>query len=177
MKGQSSGYTLIEVLITLVIMAVGLLGILTLHSHVKVATIENSQYQSAHILARDLLTRIQINPEASYVGTYSSVPTAPLLKCQQAMTLPSCTPEQLKQWQLYYWLRQLFGYHSLANNIPAPLLRQPVVCVTMDASLAIVVITWQSMESGLDTAANDVIANGCGSASDKRKFIKLTGVV
>jgi type IV pilus assembly protein PilV len=61
MKLQSHGFTLIEVLITLVIIAIGVLGLAALQGRSHLAAVESAQRAQAVALINDMASRININ--------------------------------------------------------------------------------------------------------------------
>lgn len=69
------GFTLLEVLITMIVLAIGLLGIASLQSKVQVSQVESYQRTQALLLLQDMVDRINSNRAvaASYVtGTATS---------------------------------------------------------------------------------------------------------
>ena len=73
---RAHGFTLLEVLITVVLLAFGLLGLATLQSKMQLAQMESYQRGQAIMLLTDMLQRIDVNrfQAASYV-TGSSIGT------------------------------------------------------------------------------------------------------
>lgn len=69
--GNSRGTSLIEVLVTLVILAIGLLGVAGLQSKMGVTEVESYQREQALLALTDMANRIQANSSqaASYVTT------------------------------------------------------------------------------------------------------------
>ena len=68
---QQRGFTLIEILVTIIVLAIGLLGIASLTSKVQVAQVESYQRAQAVLLLEDMLARINANRgnAPSYVTT------------------------------------------------------------------------------------------------------------
>lgn len=80
---RSSGFSLIEILVALVVLMIGLLGFASLQVHANTAEMESYQRVQALILLQDIVDRINSNRKVarcyvtggSYVGTgYSSTP-------------------------------------------------------------------------------------------------------
>jgi type IV pilus assembly protein PilV len=69
MKSSQSGFTMIEVLVTLVILLIGLLGLAALQSRAQVLETESYQRTQALVLLRDISDRLSANrvDAASYV--------------------------------------------------------------------------------------------------------------
>ena len=70
MKRRQDGVTLIEVMISTVVVSVGLLGVFQLHLVAKRSSYESSQYTQAHALATDIVERMRVN--ASQIAAYDS---------------------------------------------------------------------------------------------------------
>lgn len=66
------GFSLIEVLVTLFILSVGLLGLAGLQSRMLVTEFETYQRSQAMLLVQDMANRIKANPAAARSGSYSS---------------------------------------------------------------------------------------------------------
>jgi type IV pilus assembly protein PilV len=115
--GRSSGFTLVEVLVSLVILAIGLLGIAKLmlfSSHSNDSAYLRSQ---ATALAYEILDDMRANrQEAITAGTYNTaaaVPAAaPGTLCVGVVT---CSTTAVALYDLYQW-----GLHLNANSGVAP---------------------------------------------------------
>jgi len=95
---RQQGVSMIEVLVTLVILAFGLLGVAILQSKLQLGTIESFQRAQGVVLLQDMSARIAANPTnaASYVmstpvGTGDSEPT-------DCGGLGSGAPRDLCEW-------------------------------------------------------------------------------
>ena len=111
---KNTGFTLIEVLIAMLVLAIGLLGLAGLQA----TSIRNTQSaynrSQATQLAYDLADRMRTNPSAAgnYLTTFMA-PTAatcatndtPCTAC--ASTANSCTPTQLAVKDLFEWNTEL----------------------------------------------------------------------
>jgi type IV pilus assembly protein PilV len=94
-----AGFTLLEVLVTLFVIALALLGTAGLQAYaMKVST--SGQFRTqAVILGLDLLERFEANNEAAILGAYVAdpLPTAAGTDCDAA----DCTPAQLATFDLF----------------------------------------------------------------------------
>lgn len=86
---RALGFTLLEVLITLIVLAVGLLGLANLQSKMQVAQVESYQRAQAVLLLDDMVSRLNANRgqaadyvTASPVGTGDTQPAV----CAEATT-------------------------------------------------------------------------------------------
>ena len=95
---KNTGFTLIEVLIAMLVLAVGLLGLAGLQA----TSLSNSQSaynrSQATQLADDLADRMRANIPG--VATYTTGSPAPIANC---LTPTGCTPTQMAQNDLYEW--------------------------------------------------------------------------
>jgi type IV pilus assembly protein PilV len=67
---RARGFTLLEVLITMIVLAIGMLGLANLQSKIHVTEIESYQRAQAVLLLQDMIDRINANrlSAANYVG-------------------------------------------------------------------------------------------------------------
>jgi len=104
MKVRSQGFTLVEVLVALVIFAVGLLGIAALHIESLNAGRTALNRTQAVALASDLADRIRANREACTVGTgtceYEGDTGAVTATCENTT---GCTPAELAATDVFNW--------------------------------------------------------------------------
>ena len=105
-----SGFTLIEVLITLVIVAVGLLGLASLQLRA-MQFVHGAYIQTqVQVLAYDMLDRLRANriealETPSYVLAVTDTPSAPT-NCATTV----CTATQMAAFDIYEW-RQILNEH------------------------------------------------------------------
>ena len=109
-KKNKNGFTLLETLVALVVLAIGMLGIgnLLLLSHKSNAS--NYTRQQAIQSAYDILDRISANRLAAISGNYAvnnivstGTPTAPSTPSANCGT-SSCSATQLATYDTWYWL-------------------------------------------------------------------------
>lgn len=109
MKSRQSGMTLIEVLIAIVVLAVGLLGIASMLMLSSKANTSSYTKQQAVQAVYDIFDRIRANSQAAIGGNYNisnigaSGPTAvsaPSAMCNSG----ACTPAQLASYDMWWWL-------------------------------------------------------------------------
>lgn len=111
--GNQRGISLIEVLISMFVLAVGILGIVSLQA-LSIRDGVNSQYLSrAQMVTEDLLNRIHSNRSGALSGDYAATldaSTAAVMTCEAA----ACTPAQLAD----YDLRQIASRMGAELSIP-----------------------------------------------------------
>ena len=171
-----SGFTLIEALVAAFILAVGIMGIVSLLSISKVSQHESIQRTRAVVLAGDILERIRRNPAGMSVYNVGlSAPlgdasrgTEPVPNCHSA----TCSKTELAAHDLWTWERLLDGASAIVTDGGAPTvgLSDVSACIDFTADdgrqntgIVDVVIQWQ----GLQETADAVISAGtvCGDAT------------
>ncbi len=100
---KCSGVSLLEVLITVVVLAAGLLGVASM----QILGVQHNQGANARtqasLLAYDIMDRMRNNYDASasYSKVFTDVPSQPAGTENCALT--ACTPAQIAAYDLYYW--------------------------------------------------------------------------
>jgi type IV pilus assembly protein PilV len=153
------GATLIEVLISMLVLAVGILGLMGLQINGKRTTYEALQRSAAVNLAQDMLNRMRANPNVAPTvtflddnydtggGTYTGdgvgggQVAAPPIDCAAAGA--GCTPAQLAAFDLAAWEAQL------DDAVTSNGLINPTGCIDVDlsaanGSLVTVMVAWES---------------------------------
>ena len=100
---RSAGFTIIEVAIAMLVLAVGLLGVAGLQATGMQSTYQSHQRSVAMTQARDLADRMRANPTGMLIGEYlKSIPAAwPSPDCES--TGSTCDAAQLAASDLYKW--------------------------------------------------------------------------
>jgi type IV pilus assembly protein PilV len=110
---QQRGSSLIEVMVSLFILAVGLLGILAM----QVKSIQFSQsadtYSRAMNLANDIAERIRINPKNVAAYASEAVPETAPTNCKTGEFTAACSAADLVKWDLFSW------GETVKNTLPA----------------------------------------------------------
>ncbi len=85
-NGREKGVTLLEVLVTILIVTVGLLGLAGLQMHIQSAEIESYQRVQAIVLMQDMVDRLRANRHqaTSYATSGAAVGTGSTLDCTTA---------------------------------------------------------------------------------------------
>lgn len=112
-KGAQAGVTMIEVLVAVLVLAVGLLGVSGLQSLSLKNTTDVHFAQEAQTYSDDLINRIMANNAAADLGDYedTNIPTsAPTTDCSST----SCSPSDMASWDLWQW------HLALTTSVGAP---------------------------------------------------------
>lgn len=105
------GTTMVEVLVTVIVFSIGLLGIIGMQATGLRNNTTAYNRSQATILAYDLADRARANPlGASSYNISSSLPTATVSACE---TTSGCSNSQMAQYDVYNWLQ------DLAASLPA----------------------------------------------------------
>jgi type IV pilus assembly protein PilV len=109
LRKKSLGLTLIEVLVTIVITSIGLMGLLSLQMQAMKATQDAGNQSQSIWIFNDLINRIRVNEGSSlsYAVGLVGCAAAPVTVCSNyfngAAIIPSaiCTGPQLAAWDLF----------------------------------------------------------------------------
>jgi type IV pilus assembly protein PilV len=138
--GRQAGITMIEVLVAVLILAVGLLGVAGLQSMSLKNTSDIFFEQQSMSYSQDLINRIMANRNAANDGDYSVTPptTEPANDCSAS----DCTSAQMAAWDLWQWNEMLTS--SFASPPSA------ATTVNWDDTLGeyTISITWDAAGSG-----------------------------
>ena len=166
------GVNLIEILVTIAITTVGLLGISSLQMQSNRATQDSGNKSQAIWIIEDLANRMGANSKAlefyATNGNYSCPVSAPT-RCadyndgSSQKTVTACTAENVARFDL--WDAVCTQNHS-ANSIAirksaADFISNPVLNITVnDTNIsAVISLTWDVRTSGSDQAGNTVYLN------------------
>ena len=165
---KQSGFSLIEVLVTLVLISLALLGTTALQVVSKRSNFEAVQRTTAAHLANDFLHRMRANRVA--LDNYLSrsrlgggvMGSAPPKDCSAGAA--DCLSSELASYDQWEWERKLDGAMEVDGNAFAGGLLEPTACISRTAGgiegLYEVAIAWR----GLTEGSNPTI-HGCGSGS------------
>ncbi|MCL1056979.1 type IV pilus modification protein PilV [Shewanella gelidimarina] len=180
MKNQQKGLSLIEVMVSLVILVVGLIGIFNLHIIAKRGSFESFQQTQAAYLANDIVNRMKLNKAQlpGYAGTYEGKLTLPSAVCDVAVNVNIvCSNGESLAWDLYQWEQNINGASEQLRNKNVGGLDSPTACISVTGNAVMVVMTWRGISETSDGAAKqNSFVKGCGS-SDKRRRIFIVETV
>lgn len=172
---RQQGFTLIETMVTVFVVAIGLLSAAALQAVSKKAALDAVQRSAATVVAQDMIERIRANATPDTLAAYakdgeqisaSKVPTTPACG-----TTSNCSNLALVGYDLSRWWQSLDGSLETINdgssNQSAGGLRDPAGCIRVSGNQVDVVVAWRGMtqtsqkpETG-DT--EDPTADPCGT--------------
>ena len=169
-----SGFTLVEVLITFVILAIGLLGIVSLQALSKTSQHQSIQRSRAVSMADIMLERIRINPAG--LVAYATGGSGPLGDGQissepspDCVTAP-CDPNDMADHDLWAWEQLLDGDAATIAGAGTAGLIEPQGCIIFSAvpgklrtGLLSVQVQWRGLSETTDGVPSGGVA--CGGAT------------
>ena len=170
---RETGFSMLEVLITLLILAFGLLGVAGLQARMQVAEMEAYQRAQATMLLRDMSDRLHANRKnaVSYVTPAPLGAGKPVSDCS-ALTGPAL--------DLCEWNSALLGVSESLNNAKVGAMIDARGCVEMLSAtmprVFRVAVAWQGLNG---TAAPQASACGAGQYGNEqqRRVIVSTVVI
>jgi type IV pilus assembly protein PilV len=135
---KNAGFTLIEILIAMVVLALGLLGLAGLQA----TSLRNNQSaynrSQATELAYELADRMRANVagKAAYTAILPSSATAKA----NCLTTTGCSPAEMAENDLFEW------NSAVKNNLPSG-----IGTLAVSANVYTIGITWDDDRDGIDT--------------------------
>jgi type IV pilus assembly protein PilV len=186
---QQSGFTLLEIVIAMLLLAVGLVGAALLQTNAKRSSFDALQRSMATAIANDMIVRMRSNVPllageslAEYngiaYGQGSELPE-PENRCQ-SIAAPCQSFSQIRMNDLYEWDQLLRGKSVTLMGKTTSGLLNPVGCIDFNQGVLKVVVAWQGKNKVLDAAANedaDGFAASCGEASELRRQVTLESYI
>ncbi len=146
---QQGGIGLIEVMIAVLVFAIGGLGLMAMQVTAKRTLYEATQRSIATGLARDVIERMRSNRGqigayvVNEIGDEASPLATPGTNCGSA----SCTPAQLATFDLADWETLLMGGAEQSGGKNAGGLVSPRACITVNGRNVTVAIAWLGVSS------------------------------
>lgn len=184
MKNQ--GFSLLEILISGFILALGLLGLAGMQSMAAKSSVEIQQRNLANSLVTDITERMKLNQlwlldtgnnyAIASLNDYSAA--APT--CVTDGSFTDCTGAQIMQNDLYEWKQKFTGaeINSSGNNglIEADACIAVTELADSNGELVDIVISWfstiESKDAAVDAEAGDLTST-CGTASTNRRQLSI----
>ncbi len=183
---RAQGFSLLEVMISSFILAIGILGLAGMQSVAVKSVTEVQQRTLANSLLVDITERMQLNNVwlTNSANDYAtpSLQAAQLRAppCVTDGTFSNCTGEQIKQNDLFEWRQKLLAAH--VNNNSAHGLIDADACISApdEKGKITVVLSWLSTLKSSDAAANaspSSIYATCGTSGKYRRQISVQSFI
>lgn len=170
-SANQGGFTLIEVLVSVLILLVGMLGVVGMQM-LSLQANQGAYFRSQAIyIGSEILDAMRSNPTAvaAYVGDYpGDTPGDP--GCQAAPA--GCTPADAADYDLHFWSRHFIDASGLAGAGFRPSIPDGRAVITAAGNEYTVQVIWAE-EQFDDTDASD----GSLTRSRVQQFVNLTAVL
>lgn len=179
---KKEGFSLIEVMVSLVILVIGIIGIFNLHIVAKRGSFESYQQTLASYYAIDMMNRMKLNRTqlASYAGVYAGSMTAPSKSCDLIVVGNTvCTNIEIRLWDLFQWEQSMNGAGEVRGSLSTGGLDTPTACIQVSGSGDVqIVMTWRGIRGLSDGATNaNSFVKSCGTSSKRRRIYSLNTVI
>lgn len=176
-RHAEAGFTLVEVMVTVFVVAIGVLAAAGLQAISKKAAFDALQRTTATVLAQDMLERIRSNSLqiSRYAGREISAAPTTAVSCGSGT---ACTASDLVDYDLARWWQSLDGAAEkivagtdsggAAVSANAGGLRSPVGCIRQNGNIVEVVIAWRGMTTitqAADGSPDDPTSDLCGDGN------------
>ncbi|NKE65859.1 type IV pilus modification protein PilV [Ramlibacter sp. RBP-2] len=148
---------MVEVLVTLVVIAFGLLGMAGLQMRLQVSEVESYQRTQALLLLGDMASRIATNRTAATAGAYAVAAASPL---GGGAACPGGTTTQAQR-DLKEWCEALNGAGEMLGSTNAGAMIGGRGCVESVGGDIMVTVAWQ----GMTPISAPPVSIGCGSGA------------
>jgi type IV pilus assembly protein PilV len=153
---RQRGVGMIEVLIAILVMAVGILGMASVQLVSKRTSFEAVQRVTAVFLAEDILQRIRTN--SSVLASYNGVTVhAGAVPATQACTsgAPCNAEANMAAYDVEQWYNAVAGVAETQSGTNAGGLVNPVGCITVNGNLVTVAIAWRGFQPMTNYGASE----------------------
>lgn len=141
---SQTGSSMIEVMVALVVLAVGLLGLAMLQIKSTRINTESSQNTQATLLANDIIEKMRANPRGNY--GIDPLPTASLgCTAKAAGGTTFCTPDERAKDDLYDWnlmIHRMLGPRGSGG-------------IVKNVNSYTIIISWKEMRANSDSTNLD----------------------
>jgi len=134
------GFTLVEVLVALLVLAIGLLGLAALQTTGMRFNQESSLRSQAIMIAYDIVDRMRANSIGKTAGDYDTVSATATFTAPSCIGAVNCTPDQIATFDLASWKARI------AAALPAG-----TGAISTSGTRRTITITWKEKDLGMST--------------------------
>ncbi|MFT5693567.1 MAG: type IV pilus assembly protein PilV [Oceanicoccus sp.] len=180
-KAYQKGITLIEVLVTMFVMTVGLLGLAGLQATSVKDGLDNAKRSQVTWLVTEIIERVRANPDgylaAAYDTTIASAdcPSAPVQQCSdnsQGAAAIDCTPDQMAAfdvWEVFCGQAEAGIMANATDSLNLTSVTTACVGACSATSNFTVTINWESL-----AVSNSTLLSDTAIAAQKSQSITMT---
>ena len=175
---REAGVTLIEVLIAVLVLAIGMIGTIGLQGMAKHGNFEALQRTQAVYIAKDISERMSANRAnvwENYEGVYSGSLSAPSTNCLGSAA--DCSATQLATWDLYQFDQAILGASQTINSTESVGgMINAEGCIDVDGGLITIAIVWEGIPLSTPVSLPASLSE-CGdhiSANERRTYLFQT---
>jgi type IV pilus assembly protein PilV len=142
---RQRGVGLIEVLIAVLVFALGVLGMASMQVNAKRTSYDALQRSLATSLARDIVERMRSNPSPASLAVFGAVNNlgGGTVTKPRDCKANTCTPVELANYDVWEWEQALDGAAEKSGDSNAGGLVAPKACITHDAGVITLAIAWR----------------------------------
>lgn len=170
------GSSMIETLVSLLLLSFGALGVAGLQATSKQTSHEAQQRLLASYLTQDVIERMRNNSAAlaTYAGSAlggGSIGSEPTPNCSSSTP---CNAAQLATHDRWVWEQSIDGAAARIGSIKTAGLVAPQGCINHSNGRVQVVIAWNDVDRVADAGAASGGVSTCGSASAYRRQVVIS---
>ncbi|KMT64886.1 type IV pilus modification protein PilV [Catenovulum maritimum] len=176
MRCKNSGFSFVELMIAMAVMAIGIVGAVATQATAKKNGIDATQRSLALYMANDILEKMRLNKtllesyQGSSYGT-ASFSTESEANCSMANV---CSAEDMVTYDTVQWHWMLKGASVLDGENRVGGLIKPTGCIDHTNGYVTVVVSWLGRKESIDGALNATeFEESCGTGSNKRRQVTL----
>lgn len=173
---QQGGFTLIEVMISVLVLLVGLLGVAGMQM-LSLQANQGAYFRSQAVyIASEILDAMRANPTAvdQYVGVYPQDGGANTIPADPGCAgNAGCTPAEAAQRDLHFWARHFADFNNAIGATYRPSIPNGLAQITANGTEFIVEVSWD--ENGFDNVSP--VADGSADRSVVRRQVALRAVL
>lgn len=100
---RCSGFTMVEVLVTIVVMAVGLLGVAGMQTASMKGNYNSYLRGQAILMVNDIADRMRVNQTGVDNNNYAAITATPSTPAKNCLGSVNCTPSELASYDAWAW--------------------------------------------------------------------------
>lgn len=130
---RMKGFGLVEVMVALLVIAVGVMGLMSLQTYTLREAKEAEYYNRANFMAKDMFERMRGNFAGigSYQVALGSAVATPTKNCDALAAGATCTAGEMVNWDIYKWCESLETAFRFSTIDPD----QAFVCSALPGSI------------------------------------------